>query len=122
MPATGYVDLQPVVDRAVDGSRLECNLVHIDEVLAQCNQVDLGPVGVRIGLQKAHDFLDGTEGILARHRRHDAIVAATVSMTYVRLVLGKHERAGGKDGAGWDHQEQGQALEGGGGRTWSQSE
>jgi hypothetical protein len=99
----------PFVDRALDCGRLEGDLVHIDEVLAQGGQVDFAPVGVRIGLQDAHDFLDGAEGILARHRRHDAIAAANVSsMAYVRLVLSKDQRAGGKNGAGSDDQEQGQ--------------
>ncbi len=69
-PGAGHRDLEPAGYFSWDGAGLHGQLIHIDQVLAQPGEVDLGPVGLRIGFEDLHDFLDRPEGLLAGHRRH----------------------------------------------------
>ena len=68
------------------------HLVHVDQVLAQSADIDLGPVGRGIGLEDAHDLLDGAEGLLAGHGRNSRFAAVNVpGVVHVRAVLGKDQ-------------------------------
>jgi hypothetical protein len=46
---------------------LQHHLVHIDEVLAEPFNIDLGPIGGRIRIEDPDDLRDGAEGILSWH-------------------------------------------------------
>ena len=60
------------------------------EVLAQRFEIDLRPVGLGIGLEHAHDFLNGTEGVLPGQRRHAGLHRLTVHASHHLLVLLHH--------------------------------
>ena len=65
------------------------------------DDIDFGPVGRGVGLEDAHDLLDGTESVLTGHGWNDGFAAVSVlGMIHVRLFLGKDHRTSGKDGAG----------------------
>jgi hypothetical protein len=65
---TGHRDLDPTIDGAFRGKRPQRDLIHVDEVLAQCSEGHLRPIGCGVGLQNTGDLLDLAEGVPARQR------------------------------------------------------
>ena len=64
--ASGHRDLKTAVNRLCRGIRVQRDLVHVDKMLAQRFEIDLGPVGLGIGFENADNLLNGAEGVLAR--------------------------------------------------------
>lgn len=86
-----------VEDRAVrhlldPHRRAHRDVVHIDQVLPQRLEVDLRPVGARVGVEDPHDLGDGREGFLAGARRLGTLrgggrVVRHAGCVHVRLRL-----------------------------------
>src|SRR3989454_7188521 len=66
-PRARDVHGEPAGDRRLTDRRPEHDLVHVDEMLPEALDVDLGPVGGGIGLEDPDDLCDGTEGVLPGH-------------------------------------------------------
>ena len=63
-PGAGDRDLQTPLDLLRGGVGAQRDLVHVDKMLAQRFEIDLRPVGLRVGVEDLHDLLDCAEGIL----------------------------------------------------------
>ena len=74
----------PVSVACVVGFRVQRHLVHVDQVLTQGGDIDLRPVGRRVGFERAHDFLHGAEGVVARQCRRAAQARVHVVHSGVR--------------------------------------
>jgi len=87
---TGDRDFQPAVDLFQSSLSLQRDLVHVDEMLAQGFEVDLRPVGLRIGVKDSDDLLDRAEGVLAGHRRDRCSYVHAWMADHRRMVLSGH--------------------------------
>ena len=61
-------------------------------MLAQRFEIDFRPIGLRVGVQNTHDFLDRSEGILAGHGRHrrGAVHTGMTAHRHHALMLAHH--------------------------------
>jgi hypothetical protein len=57
----GDCDLKAVIEFALARNSLECDLIHVDEVLAQSADVYLRPIRVGVGFEDGDNFLDRAE-------------------------------------------------------------
>src|SRR5438477_435682 len=58
-PAAGDRDLQSAVDLLGRGLGVQRDLVHVNQMLAQRFEIDLRPVGLRVGIEVTDDLLYG---------------------------------------------------------------
>jgi hypothetical protein len=63
-PLTLYGESRAPGDRLLPDGGTECDLVHVDQVLAQRFEIHLRPIRTRVGFQQPNDLRDRAEGVL----------------------------------------------------------
>ena len=91
-----YIHARAACDRYLRRARAKRDVVHDDEMLAKCLDIDLGPVGRRIGLELSDDRRNGRVRILACGRRGRAGGHRTVSGVVHTTLSQSGERGDGE--------------------------
>ena len=88
--AAGHLDAQAVLDRLLLCCRSHRHFVHVDQMLPQGIDIDLGPVGVRIGLQPRDDLLDRAERGLTGFRGDCGLLAWLMHHHAAHRMMHRH--------------------------------
>jgi hypothetical protein len=77
------------VDAPDFGFRMQGDLIHVGQALAQRVEVHLGPVGAWVGAEYLDDLLDGTKGALAG-LAWGRITAVPMNRTLIQNLTCRH--------------------------------